>query len=135
MRPRADAAVSRRGLDRRARGAGVEDAALAFLLANGMRLIARNAGFKVGELDLVMRDGASVVFVEVRYRSHAGYGGGAASVDFAKQRKLIRAAQVFLKRHPMLAQAPCRFDVIEARGDPGRPELHWIRAAFRADGT
>ena len=73
-------------MDRRARGAGVEDAALAFLLANGMRLVARNAGFKVGELDLVMRDGASVVFVEVRYRSHAGYGGGAASVDFAKQR-------------------------------------------------
>ena len=128
MRPRAE-------IDRRARGAGVEDKALAYLLANGMRLVARNVGFKVGELDLVMRDGASLVFVEVRYRAHDGYGGGAASVDFAKQRKLIRAAQVFLKRQPALAHAPCRFDVIEARGDPERPELHWIRAAFRADGT
>jgi len=126
MRPRADT---------RTRGAQVEDAALAHLLAHGLHLIARNAGFKVGELDLVMRDGASVVFVEVRYRAHAGYGGGAASVDFAKQRKLIRAAQVFLKRQPALAQAPCRFDVVEASGDPERPDLHWLRAAFRADGS
>jgi len=126
MRPRADT---------RTRGARVEDAALAHLLAHGLHLLARNAGFKVGELDLVMRDGASVVFVEVRYRAHAGYGGGAASVDFAKQRKLIRAAQVFLKRQPALAQAPCRFDVVEASGDPERPDLRWLRAAFRADGT
>jgi putative endonuclease len=122
-------------LDRRARGAGVEDAALAHLLAHGLRLLARNARCRLGELDLVMRDGTSVVFVEVRYRGHAEFGGGAASVDARKQRKLIRAAQVFLKREPSLAQAPCRFDVVEAGGDPDRPDLRWIRAAFTADGT
>jgi len=133
MRPRADTPVSQRGLDRRARGAGVEDAALAFLLANGMRLVARNAGFKVGELDLVMRDGDCVVFVEVRYRGSAAFGGGAASVDGRKQRRLVRAAQVFLQRFPSFAQAPCRFDVVEASGDPEHPDLRWIRAAFRAD--
>jgi len=129
MPPRADT------VDRRARGAAVEDAALAHLLAHGLRLIARNVACKLGELDLVMRDGASVVFVEVRYRAHAEYGGGAASVDAHKQRKLIRAAQVFLKRQPALAQAACRFDVIQAQGDPAQPDLRWIRAAFRADGA
>lgn len=129
MPPRADT------VDRRARGAAVEDAALGHLLAHGLRLIARNVACKLGELDLVMRDGASVVFVEVRYRAHVEYGGGAASVDAHKQRKLIRAAQVFLKRQPALAQAPCRFDVIQAQGDPAQPDLCWIRAAFRADGA
>ena len=129
MPPRADT------VDRRARGAAVEDAALAHLLAHGLRQIARNVACKLGELDLVMRDGASVVFVEVRYRAHAEYGGGAASVDAHKQRKLIRAAQVFLKRQPALAQAACRFDVIQAQGDPAQPDLRWIRAAFRADGA
>ena len=129
MPPRADT------VDRRARGAAVEDAALAHLLAHGLRLIARNVACKLGELDLVMRDGASVVFVEVRYRAHAEYGGGAASVDAHKQRKLIRAAQVFLKRQPALAQAACRFDVIQAQGDPAQPDLRWIRAAYRADGA
>jgi putative endonuclease len=121
-------------IDRRARGAAVEAVALAHLSEQGLRLIARNAHCRLGELDLVMRDGTTVVFVEVRYRAHAGYGGGAASVDTAKQRRLIRAAQVFLKRQPSLAHAPCRFDVVEARGDPAEPELHWIRAAFRVDG-
>jgi len=127
--PRADAAH----IDRRARGAAVEAAALACLLGHGLRLLARNARFKVGEIDLVMRDGASVVFVEVRYRANAAYGGGAASVDRAKRRKLVRAAQLFLKRQPAFARMPCRFDVVEAHGDPARPELRWIRAAFGAD--
>ena len=130
MRPRADAPR----IDRRARGAAVEAAALAWLQAQGLRLLARNARSKVGELDLVLRDGASVVFVEVRYRAGAAYGGGAASVDAAKRRKLVRAAQVFLQRQPALAQCPCRFDVVEAHGDPDAPGLRWIRAAFAAPG-
>ena len=100
----------------------------------GCSLLARNALSKVGELDLVLRDGATVVFVEVRYRAHAGYGGGAASVDAAKRRKLVRAAQVFLQRQPALAHFPCRFDVVDASGDPEAPDLRWIRAAFTATG-
>ena len=115
------------------RGATAEDAAHAHLLAAGLRTLARNARFKVGELDLVMRDGECVVFVEVRYRSHAGFGGGAVSVDGRKRRKLIRAAQVFLQGARGFANAPCRFDVVEACGDPANPELRWIPDAFRAD--
>ena len=73
------------------------------------------------------------MFVEVRYRSHAGFGGGAASVDGRKRRKLVRAAQVFLQGARGAREAPCRFDVVEACGDPANPELRWIPNAFRAD--
>lgn len=124
------------GLDRRARGALVEAAARQHLLDAGLRAVAGNVNYRVGELDLVMLDrdrgGEVLVFVEVRYRAGDDYGGGAASVDHGKRRKLLRAAQTFLvknRRHDM----PCRFDVVEASGDPAAPRLHWIRDAFRAD--
>lgn len=120
-------------LDRRARGDAVETAALEFLQQHGLRLLARNAQARGGELDLVMIDHDSVVFVEVRYRASAMFGGGAASVDAGKRRKLVRAAQVFLLRHPQHAESPCRFDVIDAGGDPGAPRIEWLKDAFRAD--
>lgn len=124
-----------RPLDRRARGDAVEAAALGFLQAQGLRLLARNARARGGEIDLVMQDGDAVVFVEVRFRAGGGFGGGAASVDAGKRRKQIWAAQVFLLRHPRHADAPCRFDVVAACGDPDAPRLDWLRDAFRADDT
>ena len=120
-------------LDRRARGDAVETAALGFLQQHGLHLLARNAQARGGELDLVMRDGGTLVFVEVRYRASAAFGGGAASVDAGKRRKLVHAARVFLARHPQHADAPCRFDVIDASGDPAAPRLQWLHDAFRAD--
>lgn len=127
------------GPDRRARGDDIERAALAHLQAEGLRLLARNERSRGGELDLVMlapaAGGDTVVFVEVRYRASAAFGGGAASVDRGKRRKLVRAAQAFLLRHPRHADAPCRFDVVEADGDPASPRLHWLQDAFRADET
>jgi putative endonuclease len=131
MPPRADLARDR--TDRRARGASVEDAARRHLLRAGLQDIARNVRYKLGELDLVMRDDDCVVFVEVRYRGRADFGDGAESVDWRKRRKLVMAAQLFLQRTPSLANAPCRFDVVDASGDPEYPDLRWIRAAFRAD--
>ena len=124
--------------DRRARGAAVEVAARTHLLRSGLRDVAANANFRLGELDLVMIDddafGApTLVFVEVRYRGGDAFGGGAASVDRSKQRKLVRAAELFLLAHRRLADMPCRFDVVDATGDPDAPDLHWIRDAFRAD--
>lgn len=118
-------------VDRRARGAAIEHAALRLLQQQGLNFLASNARFRGGELDLVMRDGACVVFVEVRYRRSDFFGGGAASVDAGKQRRLAHAAQLFLQQHRQWADAPCRFDVVEAQGDPARPELRWIRDAFR----
>ena len=119
-------------LDRRARGDAVETAALAFLQRHGLRLLARNAQARGGELDLVMLDGDAVVFVEVRYRASDDFGGAAASVTPAKQRRLVRAATRYLASHPSLAALPCRFDVVGAEGDADAPTLTWLRAAFDA---
>ena len=123
---------------RRIRGDAVEAAALAHLQARGLRLISRNAAARDGEIDLVMldahaRDGHAVVFVEVRYRASSAFGGGLASVDAGKRRRLVRAAQAFLQQHPEHADAPCRFDVVVASGDPATPVLEWLQDAFRAD--
>ena len=119
---------------RRARGDAAEAAALAMLQAHGLQLLARNAASRGGELDLVMRDGATIVFVEVRYRATRRFGGGAASVDAGKRRRLVHAARAFLAGHPQMADAPCRFDVVDADGDPDAPSLSWLRAAFDAEG-
>ncbi len=116
---------------RQQRGAAVEALARALLEQAGLRLVVANANYRGGELDLVMRDGQALVFVEVRYRRDNRFGGGAASVDRRKRRKLVLAAQVFLAYPPALASLPCRFDVVEASGEP--PVLNWIRDAFRAD--
>lgn len=125
-------------MNRRLHGAQAEAAAQRHLLRAGLREVAANANFRLGELDLVMLDGTgrggdTLVFVEVRYRRDTRFGGAAMSVDATKRRKLVRAAQQFLLSHPRWAQAPCRFDVVEAEGDPADPRLHWIRDAFRAD--
>lgn len=135
-------------VDTRARGAAVEAAALDYLKRHGLREIAVNANYRGGELDLVMFDygrldcggygedrraGGTLVFVEVRYRRHAVFGGGAASIDAGKRRKLVHAAQQFLALHREYADAACRFDVIEAEGDVQSPRLRWLRDAFRAD--
>lgn len=114
-------------------GAAVEAAAAVFLQAQGLVPLDSNAHARGGELDLVMRDGSTVVFVEVRYRAHAAFGGAAASVDVHKRRKLVHAAQAYLTRHPDVAEAPCRFDVIAASGEPASPQFDWLRDAFRAD--
>lgn len=120
----------------RDRGNAVEQAARAHLLRAGLEPVAANASYRLGELDLVMldreRDGAQVlVFVEVRYRASASHGGGAASIDGRKRRRIVRAAELFLLAHPRWADTPCRFDVIDARGDPAAPDFDWIRDAFR----
>lgn len=126
-------APAERRTPRRIRGDAVETAALAHLQAQGLHLLSRNATARSGEIDLVMVDGDAVVFVEVRYRASMAFGGGAASVDAGKRRKLVRAAHVFLLRHPRHADAPCRFDVVAASGDPASPALEWLKDAFRAD--
>lgn len=124
-------------LHRRAQGAMIETAARIHLVNAGLREVAANANYRFGELDLVMLEGsgaaATLVFVEVRYRRDSRFGGGAASVDASKRRKIVHAAQAFLVAHPRLAQMACRFDVVDADGDPVSPRFHWLRDAFRAD--
>jgi putative endonuclease len=117
----------------RARGDAAEAAALRLLLDAGLQQIAANANYRGGELDLVMHDGDAVVFVEVRYRKSNAFGGGFASVDTGKRRRLVLAAQLFLMKNPRFANAPCRFDVVEASGNIAAPHVEWLKDAFRAD--
>ena len=113
------------------RGAAAEAAALSLLQNAGLQLLARNARSRAGELDLVMRDGTTLVFVEVRQRSSTAFGGALDSIDPHKCRRVTRAALGWLAAHPQHAHDPCRFDVVLAQGQP--PRLHWLRDAFRAD--
>ncbi|WP_266160799.1 YraN family protein, partial [Dyella silvatica] len=82
--------------------------------------------------DLVMREGDTVVFVEVRYRQHASHGDAAASVTRTKQDKLIRAAQGWLAAHSRYAQSNCRFDVVSYDGAADNARMSWWRNAFDA---
>jgi len=105
-------------------GQGAEQRALDYLQAQGLRLAERNFQCKAGELDLVMWDGPHLVFVEVRERGNPRYGGAAASITPAKQRRIVRAAQYYLLRFPHTP--PCRIDVVAI--DSG--QLHWLRNAI-----
>jgi putative endonuclease len=108
-----------------------EDLAQRHLQTHGLRLLHRNWTCRSGELDLVMLDGDTVVFVEVRYRRHAAWGGALQSVDLRKQQKLIKAAQLFLLKESRWARHPCRFDVVAIEATTGTAEQpNWIRNAF-----
>ncbi|MGA2398682.1 MAG: YraN family protein [Steroidobacteraceae bacterium] len=114
-------------------GRCAEDLAAAFLAARGLELLARNVRCKAGEIDLVCRDGAILVLIEVRQRARSDFGGALASVGALKRRKLIRAARFFLHTRPTWRRCIVRFDVVGVQGNPcGTHEIAWIRDAFRA---
>ena len=98
----------------------------------GLSTLAKNFYSRYGEIDLVMRDGDDVVFVEVRYRKSATRGDGVDSVGATKRTKLIRTASMFLQSRRTLSNAPCRFDVVSCSGTHDAPHLDWIRNAFEA---
>jgi putative endonuclease len=107
-------------------GDRAEASALEYLLERGLLTMARNVSSKFGEIDLIMRDGEEIVFIEVRARSRSDYGGAAASVGAAKQLRLRREAQRWLSSRYGDRWPPCRFDVcaVEPQG------IDWIRGAF-----
>ncbi len=119
------AAISNRNETGRAAEAQARD----HLERNGLRLLAQNWLCRRGELDLVMLDGDTVVFVEVRYRRHTGWGGALESVDARKRERLIQAAQHFLQQENRWSRSPCRFDVV-AIGPGQATELNWLQNAF-----
>jgi putative endonuclease len=118
---------------RRATGNAFEIAAETHAQKQGLATLDRNVSCRFGEIDLVLRDRDIVVFAEVRYRDTQRFGGAIASVDARKQRRMIAAAQFYLQSRPALARAPCRFDVFAIEGEIGKPEITWIRDAFRVE--
>ena len=110
------------------RGKDAEARAAKFLESQGLQIVARNYRGRFGEIDLIARDGATLVFVEVRARGNNAFGGAAASITASKREKLVRTALQYLAtagRTP-----PCRFDAVLLTHDSGPVE--WIRDAFSA---
>lgn len=116
----------------RARGQRVEAAAEAWLQQHGLQPVVRNFTSRGGELDLVMRDGNTLVFVEVRFRKSDRFGSPIESVTFSKQQKLLRTAQLYLLAHRQWQDKPCRFDIIAARPGESGLQFEWVKNAFGA---
>ena len=97
-------------------------------MAAGCRILARNARFRDGEVDLIARERDLLVFVEVRMRASARFGGAAVSVNSRKQTRILRAAQHWLFSRYGERWPACRFDVITVDGNG---TIEWIRDAFQ----
>lgn len=111
------------------RGAQAEQWAAHYLQKQGLKLIEQNYRGRFGEIDLIMQDGATLVFVEVRLRRNAAFGGAAASLDARKQQRIIRTSQQYLSG---LAHIPaCRFDAV-LLGDAQGNDAQWLKNAFDA---
>ncbi len=106
----------------------MESRALAYLQAQGLVLLARNVRYRVGELDLVMRHGETIAFIEVRYRAPSAFGTAADSVGLAKQTRIRRAAALWLQAQHFAREPACRLDLVTIDGE----QLRWIANAFSA---
>ncbi|MBX6377982.1 MAG: ribonuclease HII [Clostridia bacterium] len=127
------AAAAPSGAGASAFGAWAEARVAAYLAERGLRLVERNYRCRFGEIDLVMRDGSDLVFVEVRARSSAAFGGPEETVGARKRSRLVRLALAYLAERG-LAEVGCRFDVVALCGPSGE-EVRWFRDAFRPGGS
>lgn len=116
--------------DARARGEAIERLAATWLAARGLVLLDSNQHAKGGELDLVMRDDDTLVFIEVRHRADDRHGHPLETVTPTKQRRLIKAARFYLQRNRL--SCACRFDVLAVTGQPPALEFTWVANAFDA---
>ncbi|MDO4878691.1 MAG: YraN family protein [Neisseria sp.] len=105
-------------------GRAAEDAALAYLSAQGCVLLARNWHCPYGEIDLIMRHGDTIAFIEVKYRRTPAYGGAAYSITPAKLAKITRSAELYLLQNHQNGDCPCRIDAVLIEG--GGPPV-WYR--------
>ena len=110
-------------------GMQVQHAAKALLESHGLLFVNQNFHTRYGEIDLIMQDQQTIVFVEVRYRKTSGFGDGFASITAKKQRNITQAAYAFLQQKPELQNKQSRFDVISASSIN---QLNWLKNAFEA---
>jgi len=116
--------------DKQQAGDHAEDLAVAHLQRAGLRVVERNYRVRGGEIDCIALDGEILVFIEVRFRKHAYFGGAAASIDTRKQQRIIHAAQIYLMKHPRQAQRACRFDCV-LFDSLNTNATEWIKDAFQ----
>lgn len=110
-------------------GAQAEQWAVQYLQQHGLKLVAQNYRSRFGEIDLIMQDGTSLVFIEVRLRRNANFGGAAASIDANKQQRIIRTAHQYLAGLSHIP--PCRFDAVLMNEVDGE-NAQWLKNAFDA---
>ena len=106
-------------------GVQAEQSAAQFLQRHGLKLVEAKFRCRFGEVDLILRDGETLVFAEVRQRSSKDFGGAAASIDKHKQQRLILTAQHYLAALPRVP--PCRFDAVLL---DGAGNIEWLKNAF-----
>ena len=111
-------------------GEQTEQLASEYLRRNGLKMLTRNFRSPRGELDMVMEDGETLVFVEVRYRRNSQFGSGAESVDRHKQQRLISSAAYYLQKNHQYSNRPTRFDVVSISMEANKPAIDWIQDAF-----
>lgn len=118
--------------DPRDRGRWAEDLAFRYLRERGLVLIARNYRCLAGEIDLVMRQRDTLVFVEVRYRARGGFTTGAESIGATKRRRLIKTAEHYLLTRTSGDPPACRFDVVSVCSRGSGADIEWLQNAFEA---
>ncbi len=114
------------------KGALAEKSALLFLKQQGLTLLHSNFADKTGEIDLIMLDYSTLVFIEVRSRSHSRFGNAASSIDKIKQQKIRKTAAAYLLKYRQHSYRICRFDAIsiDNHDGTGQNSLKWIKSAF-----
>ena len=114
----------------RTTGTAAEEQAKSYLERQGLKTLERNFHSRRGEIDLVMQEADTLVFVEVRFRKDNRFGSATESVTHRKQQRIIAAARLFLGSRKQWGDAPCRFDVLAISGQD-QENIDWIRDAFR----
>lgn len=115
----------------KAKGEAFESLACDYLQKAGLQLLARN--FRLGhwEVDLIMKDGSTFVFVEVKYRKNEHYGGAAAALSHSQRARLRSTAQAYLQQNRLREEkTQCRFDLFAITGHPISPTIEWLKNAF-----
>ena len=119
----------RRQPDTRAQGRVGEEAAEAWMVAHGYRIVQRNFTCRSGEIDRVAEHDGTLCFVEIKARAGKGFGSAVEAVPPSKQRKIARAAAFYLTKFP--TELPCRFDVLAMDLENGEWRFTWVPDAFR----
>lgn len=112
----------------RSTGKQYEELAEAYLKQRGLQLVSKNFQCRMGEIDLIMQEDDTLVFIEVRYRSNLAYGSPLESVTFSKQQKILKTAKYFIMRHAQFQHLNYRFDIVGI-SQQGQA-IEWLSNAF-----
>lgn len=108
-----------------------EQLAADYLSTHGLTLLDTKFHCRLGEIDLVMRDQSTIVFIEVKYRKNSLFGGAIEAISRKKQQKIIKTAVFYLQQRGLKEyNTPCRFDVVAMLGDLNHPDITWLKNAF-----